>query len=408
MSRPRVVVTGMGITSPLGRGIPRTWEALYKVESGISRVKHFDPSTYRTQIGGECLDYIPKKCDPKDAERYDRFILMAMTAAEEAWEMAGLDATNDRTEFGVSIGAGMGGIDQIQLNHSILLDKSKGPSRMRPFFVPGIIINMAGGWIAERWGLMGPNHASVSACSTGNHSIANAYFTIQRGDAQVVLTGGTESALTQLGLGGFSAARALSIRNEDPAGASRPFSKSRDGFVIADGSGVLVVENLEHAQARGAKILAEIVGFGESCDAFHPTAPREDGMGAKLAMRRAMKNAGLQPQDIQLINPHATSTVIGDAVEARAIREVFGDHGPHVFATKSQTGHLLGAAGAVEAIFTILAILHQVLPGTRNLDNPEPAITLASEPKAGKIAFAMSNAFGFGGHNTSLILRKWE
>jgi len=194
MTRPRVVITGMGITSPLGRGIPRTWEALHGVESGITEVKHFDASAYRTRIGGECLDYIPRKCDPKDVDRYDRFLLMSMTAAEEAWESAGLDSIKDRTEFGVSVGSGMGGIDQIQLNHSILLDKSKGPSRMRPFFVPGIIINMTGGWIAERWGLMGPNHASVSACSTGNHSIANAYFTIQRGDAQVMLTGGSEAA----------------------------------------------------------------------------------------------------------------------------------------------------------------------------------------------------------------------
>jgi 3-oxoacyl-[acyl-carrier-protein] synthase II len=402
----RVVVTGLGITCPLGRGIPQVWKNLLDLRSGITRVQHFDASAFRTQIGGECLDYKPRQCDPKDPERYDRFILMAMAAAEEAWEESGLDAVRERTEFGVSIGAGFGGIDQIMLNHDLL--KEKGPSRMRPFFVPGIIVNMPGGLVAQRWGLMGPNMASVSACSTGNHAIAHAYHTILRGVAPVMVAGGTESALTPLGLGGFSAARALSTRNDDPAGASRPFSKSRDGFVIGDGAGVLILEDLEFARSRHAPIVAEVVGFGESCDAFHPTAPREDGLGARMAMTRALKSAGLRPGDIGLINPHATSTVVGDAVEGRAIRDVFGDGGPHLFATKSQTGHLLGGAGAVEAIFTALALRDQTLPGTLNLEEPEPGLTLSAEARPGRFRFALSNSFGFGGHNTSLVLRKWE
>ncbi|MCP9451650.1 MAG: beta-ketoacyl-ACP synthase II [Nitrospira sp.] len=406
----RVVVTGVGLVTPLGTGVEKTWKALCAGESGIRRITKFDPTGYDAQIAGEVTDFDPAQfIEKKEIKKMDTFIHYAVGAAQLAVDDAGLKVTEEEaTRVGVYIGSGIGGLGSIERYHDVL--KEKGPGRVSPFFIPMTIINLASGQVAMRIGAKGPNSSIVTACATGNHCIGDAFRLIQYGRADVMVAGGAEAAVTPLGVAGFAAAKALSFRNDEPTKASRPFDRDRDGFVLGEGAGVLVIEEMEHARRRGAKMYAEIVGYGMNSDAYHITAPPEDGEGAVRCMELAIQDAGIGKDQIGYINAHGTSTM-ADAIETRAIKTVFGEraYGIPISSTKSMTGHLLGAAGGVEAIFSILALFHGVVPPTINLDNPDPACDLDYVPHKARtvsITAALSNSFGFGGVNACLIFKR--
>lgn len=411
MGRNRVVVTGLGIVSPVGNNIADSWSAILAGKSGAAPITSFDASAFSTQFSASVknLDLSPYMTD-KEARKVDRFIQFGMAAGIQAMEDSGLEVTDANAHrIGCLIGSGIGGLGSIE-NTSITLHE-KGPRRVSPFFVPGAIINMIGGNLSIRYGLKGINVAVTTACTTSTHSIGLAYREIAYGYADAMLCGGAEMATTPVGIGGFAAARALSTRNDAPELASRPWDKDRDGFVLGDGSGILVLESYEHAKARGAKIYAELAGFGTSADAYHMTAPPENGEGAALSMINALEDAGLGRDAVQHINAHGTSTPAGDLAECNAVKSVFGDHSGNIAisSTKSMTGHLLGAAGAIEAIFTVLAIRDQVAPPTINLDNPQEGCDLnfcAHQPQSHTIDVALSNSFGFGGTNGTIIFKK--
>ncbi len=412
MSKPRVVVTGVGLVSPAGADAKSSWHNIRAGNSAIQRVTHFENEDYPVRIAGlvpefDLSAYLPAK----EARRVDAFVQLGLVAGIQAIQDAKLDAyaALDKTRVGVAIGSGIGGLTGIEENHTKLLEG--GPRRVSPFFVPGNIINMTAGNLSIMYGFQGPNIATATACTTGAHSIGIAAQQILLGQADVMVAGGAEKATCPLGMSGFAAARALSSRNEEPSKASRPWDKDRDGFVMADGAGVVVLESLAHAEARGATIYAELVGFGMSGDAYHITAPTESGEGAALAMANALKNSGLAPEDIQYINAHGTSTKVGDVAEAQAIKTVFGEQARKlaVSSTKSIIGHMLGAAGAAEAIITMLAMQDSLAPPTINLDNPDEGCDLNFVPHEAQslnISAAMTNSFGFGGTNASLIFQK--
>ncbi|MDX1443660.1 MAG: beta-ketoacyl-ACP synthase II [Gammaproteobacteria bacterium] len=412
MSKRRVVVTGLGIVSPVGNDIETAWKNIKAGKSGIAPITHFDASNYPTRFAGEIKDFdIGEYLPAKDARRMDPFIHYGMAASIQAIRDSGIEVTEDNAHrIGSIVGAGIGGLDSIEKN-SLLIHEHGGPKKVSPFFVPGSIINMISGNLSIMYGMKGPNLAVVTACTTATHSIGLAARTIAYGDADAMVAGGAEHATTPLGIGGFCAARALSTRNDDPEKASRPWDKDRDGFALADGAGVVMLEEYEHAKARGATIYAELVGFGMSGDAHHMTAPPEDGEGARQCMTNALRDAGLNAEDVQYVNAHGTSTKVGDKGETIAIKRAFGDHAGKlaVSSTKSMTGHLLGAAGGVEALFTIKALQDQVAPPTINLDNPDEGCDLDYVPHKArdmKIDIALSNSFGFGGTNGTLVFRK--
>jgi len=414
MSRPttrKVVVTGLGIISPVGNGLSAAWSSITAGRSGIVRISKFDASPFTSQIAGEVKDFDPAQYLPaKEARRFDTFIHYGLAAGIDAMKDAGLDLDKlDRDMIGVCIGSGIGGLPLIEDTHNALL--AGGPRKISPFFVPGSIINMISGQLSIMYGLRGPNISVVTACTTANHSIGEAGRLIEYGDADIMIAGGAESTVSALGIGGFCAARALSSRNDDPAAASRPWDKDRDGFVMGEGAGVLVLEEYEHAKARGARIYCELAGYGMSADANHITAPCEDGAGAVRCMRNALRNAGLNADQVDYVNAHGTSTPLGDIAETVAVKNCFGDHAKKlaVSSTKSMTGHLLGAAGGIEAVFSVLAIRDQIAPPTINLVNQDPACDLDYVPNTArpmKIDVALSNSFGFGGTNGSLVFRR--
>ena len=411
MSRRRVVVTGLGIISPVGNGVAEAWKNILAGQSGITRITRFDASAFSSQIAGEVKGFDPAQhLSAKEARRFDAFIHYGLAAAIEAIKDSGLDFDRERREqIGVCIGSGIGGLPLIEETHNAFL--AGGPRKITPFFVPGSIINLISGQLSIMYGLKGPNLAVVTACTTANHSIGEAGRLIEYGDADVMVAGGSESCVSQLGVGGFCAARALSGRNDDPAAASRPWDKDRDGFVLGEGAGVLVLEELEHAKQRGAKIYCELAGYGMSADAHHITAPCEDGEGAVRCMSNALRNAGANLDQVDYVNAHGTSTPLGDVAETVALKNCFGNHVRKlaVSSTKSMTGHLLGAAGGIEAVFTALAIRDQVAPPTINLVSQDPQCDLDYVPNAArpmKITTAISNSFGFGGTNGSLVFRK--
>ena len=411
MARRRVVVTGLGIVSPVGIGVQEAWSGIVAGQSGITRITRFDASTFSTQIAGEVKGFdVGRYLSPKESRRMDTFIHYGMAAAIEAIKDAEIEAKpQDAERIGVNIGAGIGGLPLIEETH-IVYQKS-GPRRISPFFVPGTIINMVSGNLSIMYGFKGPNLAIVTACTTATHCIGESGRIIEYGDADVMIAGGAEATISPLGVGGFCAARALSGRNDDPAGASRPWDKDRDGFVLGEGAGVLVLEEYEHARKRGAKIYCELAGYGMSADAHHMTAPCENGDGAMRCMVNAIRNAGVNADAVNYINAHGTSTPVGDIAETVAVKRCFGDHAARVAvsSTKSMTGHLLGAAGGVEAVFSVLALRDQVAPPTINLVNQDPQCDLDYVPNTArkmKIDVAVSNSFGFGGTNGSLVFRR--
>lgn len=412
MSKRRVVVTGLGMISPVGNTVEQSWQAVQAGKSGISNIEHFDTEKFSTKFAGLIKDFNVEEYMPKkEARKMDLFIQYGVAAAEQAFQDSGLEVTDENAErIGVAIGSGIGGLGIIEANKDNFA--KSGPRKISPFFVPATIINMISGHVSINKGLKGPNIAVTTACTTGTHSIGLGARMIQYGDADVMFVGGAEKASTEMGMGGFGAARALSTRNDSPETASRPWDESRDGFVLGDGAGVLVIEEYEHAKARGAKIYAEFVGFGMSGDAYHMTSPPESGAGAALSMKNAIKDAGIEATDIQYINAHGTSTPAGDIAETQAVKGLWGDaaHSVMMSSTKSMTGHLLGAAGAIEAIFSVLAIKDQVAPPTINLKNPSEGCDLdyVTDGKArpSHIEYALSNSFGFGGTNGTLIFKR--
>jgi 3-oxoacyl-[acyl-carrier-protein] synthase II len=414
--RQRVVVTGIGAVTPLGLSVPEFWEAMLQGQSGAATITSFDASAFTTHFACELKGFDPlKTLDRKQAQRLDRFAQYAVAAAEEALQDAGITADTlsmlARERAGVVFGSGIGGLQTFQEQTQSYL--KGGPRRLSPFFIPMMIPDIASGVIAIRYGFRGPNHCVVSACATGNHNIADATSLIRYGDADLMLCGGAEAAICELGVGGFAAMHALSTRNDDPATASRPFDKGRDGFVMGDGAGALVLESLDHARRRGARIYAEVVGVGSSADAHHVTAPHPEGLGARLAMERVLAEGELAPEDVDAINMHATSTLLGDVAESRAVRTVFGPHARALTATstKSMTGHMLGAAGAAEAIASVLSIVHSVVPPTINVTDLDPDCDLCyalNKPAHRQVRVALSNAFGFGGHNTCAAFKAYE
>ena len=409
MSKRRVVITGLGIISPVGIGIPSVWQNIVAGKSGITKISHFDASAMAAQIAGEVKDFdVTQYLSAKDARRMDRFIHFGLVAGIEALKDSGLEVNEQNDErIGVNIGSGIGGLPMIEDTHNDYL--ASGPRKISPFFIPGTIINMISGNLSVMYGLKGPNLAMVSACTTGTHCIGESARIIEYGDADVMIAGGSESTISALSVGGFSSARALSTRNDDPATASRPWDKGRDGFVMGEGAGVMVLEEYEFAKARGAKIYAELAGYGMSGDAYHITSPNTDG--PKRSMLNALGNAGLNPQDVQYINAHGTSTPLGDKNETDAIKLAFGDHANKlvVNSTKSMTGHLLGGAGGVESVFCALAVHHQISPPTINIFEQDPECDLdycANAARDMKIDVAVNNNFGFGGTNGTLVFRK--
>ena len=406
----RVVVTGIGVVTPLGTGLEKTWKAVCAGESGIARITKFDPSAYPCQIAAEVKDFDPASfIEKKEIKKMDIFIHYAVGASQMAVDDAGLKVTAENAErVGVYIGSGIGGLPGIEHYHRVL--QEKGPDRVSPFFIPMVIINLASGQVAIRLGAKGPNSCAVTACATGNHCIGDAYRLIQRGDADVMVAGGAESAITPLCVAGFAAARALSRRNDDPGHASRPFDRDRDGFVLGEGAGVLVLEELETAKRRGARIYGEIIGYGMTADAYHITAPPDDGEGAIRCMELAIADAGISKDQVGYINAHGTST-FADKIESQSIKRVFGERAFKipVSSTKSMTGHLLGAAGGIEAAFSMLAIHRGVLPPTVNLEHPDPECDLDYIPgraRHASVEVALSNSFGFGGVNACLLFKK--
>ena len=411
MTRRRVVVTGLGIVCPIGNAVQPAWESALAGKSGITRITRFDPSRLASQIAGEVKGFdVAPFMSPKEARRMDVFIHYGMAAALQAWREAGLQVTPQNAErIGVNFGSGIGGLPMIEAQYDEL--EEKGPRRISPFFIPGTIINMIAGLLSIEIGAKGPNLAMVTACTTSTHCIGEAVKSIRYGEADVMIAGGSEAVVTELAVGGFASARALSTRNDDPASASRPWDKERDGFVLGEGAGAVVLEEYEHAKARGARIYCEALGYGVSADAFHMTAPSEDGDGAFRCMRNALKDAGVEPGAIDYINAHGTSTPLGDVAETRAVKRALGAHAAKVVvnSTKSMTGHLLGAAGGVEAVFTALAIRDQVSPPTINLRTPDPECDLDYVPNVARrmpIRVALSNSFGFGGTNATLVLAR--
>lgn len=409
MHKRRVVVTGLGVVSPVGIGVQASWSDLIAGKSGISKITKFDASNFASQIAGEVKGFdVSQYLPAKEARRMDTFIQYGMAAAIEAVKDSGIVATEENAErIGVSIGSGIGGLRLIEETNDTY--DEGGPRKISPFFIPGTIINMISGNLSIMFGFKGPNVAIVTACTTGTHSIGDAARMIEYGDADVMVAGGAEAAITELSVGGFASARALSTRNDDPATASRPWDKDRDGFVIGEGAGVLVMEEYESAKKRGAKIYAELIGYGMSADAYHMTAPNMDG--PRRSMRNALNNAGVNPDQVQFINAHGTSTPLGDANETSAIKAAFGDHAGKlvVNSTKSMTGHLLGGAGGLESVFTVLSIHHQISPPTINIFNQDPECDLdycANTAREMKIDIALKNNFGFGGTNGSLVFRK--
>jgi len=409
----RVVITGAGLVTPVGIGLEENWKNITSGKSGIGEITHFDTSEFPVKIAGEVKNFNPEDfVDKKDCRKFDRFIILSLAAAELAVQNSGLDVNRiDSERAGTIIGSGIGGFKTIEDTHETF--RTKGPKRISPFFIPSTIINMASGMTSIKYGLKGPNSSVVTACATGAHAIGDAYQIIRRSDADIMFAGGSESAITPLAVGGFSNMKALSRRNDNPTAASRPFDRDRDGFVMGEGSGVIILEELEHALNRGANILAEIVGYGLTSDAYHITAPDESGDGARRCILMALKNAGLSPEDIDYINAHGTATPYNDVIETRAIKNAFGKHAKNLFisSTKSMTGHLLGAAGSVEAIYSALALKNGILPPTANLENPDENCDLEYIPqKAVKkdIKYALSNSLGFGGTNATLIFKKYE
>ena len=407
----RVVVTGLGCISPIGNSVSTAWDALLAGQSGIATITRFDASAFSTHFAGEVKgfnveDYMPDK----EARHMDTFIHYGMAAGMQAMQDSGLEVTEHNAErIGVIVGSGIGGLPMIEQTHAELTNR--GPRRISPFFVPASIINMISGHLSIKYGLKGPNIAIVTACTTGLHCIGEAGRMIEYGDADVIIAGGAESTISPLGLGGFAAARALSSRNDDPATASRPWDKDRDGFVLGEGAGVMVLEEYEHAKARGAKIYAELLGFGLTADAHHMTAPLEDGDGARRCMLAAMRNAGINPDQVDYVNAHGTSTPLGDVAETVAIKRALGDHAKNIVvnSTKSMTGHLLGGAGGLESVFTVLAVHNQKSPPTINIFNQDPSCDLdycANEARDMKIDMAVKNSFGFGGTNGTLIFSR--
>ncbi len=411
--RRRVVITGVGLVIPVGIGTGTAWKNVCEGRSGIGPLTRFDSNGFETKIAGEVKGFNPEAyIEKKEIKKTDLFVQYALAATKEALEDAQLKIAPENCErIGVIVGTGLGGLPTLEKYHQILLER--GPSRISPFFIPMLIANLASGHIAIQFGAKGPNICLVTACATGAHCIGDAFRAIVYGDAEVIIAGGTEANITPLTVGGFNAMKALSTRNGEPEKACRPFEKNRDGFVVAEGAGILIVEELEFALKRGAKIYGELIGYGYTGDAYHITAPPPDGEGAARCMRMAIKDAGLRPEDIEYINAHGTSTPLNDLTETRAIKTVFGEHAKKlaISATKSMTGHLLGAAGSTEAIFTLLAIRDSILPPTINYEVPDPECDLDYVPNVARrqpLTVAMSNAFGFGGTNATLIFRKFS
>lgn len=411
MSRRRVVVTGLGIVSPVGSTVAEAWASLSAGTSGIARVTRFDASRLSSQIAGEVKGFdLAAYLSPKEARRMDTFIHYGMAAGLQAWRDSGVDIGKmDPERAGINFGSGIGGLPLIESMHEEL--QKNGPRRISPFFIPGTIINMIAGNLSIMLGTKGPNLAIVTACTTSTHCIGEAGKAIRHGEADVMIAGGAESTVTELAMGGFAAARALSTRNDDPAAASRPWDKGRDGFVLGEGAGALLLEEYEHARARGARIYCELAGYGLSSDAYHMTAPAEDGDGAYRCMRNALRDAGIGPDEVDYVNAHGTSTPLGDIAETVAVKRALGEQARRavVNSTKSMTGHLLGAAGGIEAVASIMAMQHQVSPPTINLDEPDPACDLDYVPNVARdvrIRVAMSNSFGFGGTNGTLVFRQ--
>lgn len=415
MTERRVVITGIGVLSPLGNDLPSTWAGLLAGKSGIDRITTFDPSAYACQIGGEVRNFDPKLAykNGKDARRSDRYTQLAVAAAKEAVENAGFDFDSlDLDRFGCIISSGIGGLSSLEEQHTKLL--SAGPGRVSPFVIPMMISNIASGIISMEYGLRGPNMAIVTACATSNNSIGEAWRIIKFGDADAFLAGGAEASIAAMGLAGFSSMKAMSTRNDDPTRASRPFDKDRDGFVMGEGAGIFALEELEHAKKRGANILAELVGYGVSADAYHMTSPHPEGEGASRCMNMALKHAKVNPEDVQYLNAHGTSTGLGDICETKAIKKTFGAYAKNgliVSSTKSMTGHLLGATGGVELAASVMAMREGIIPPTINLDNPDPECDLDYVPhtaREAKVNVAVSNGFGFGGHNSTVVIKKFE
>ncbi len=411
MSRRRVVITGLGIVCPIGNTVAEAWSSVLAAKSGIGRITHFDPGLLSSRIAGEVKNFdVAAYLSPKEARRMDRFIHLGIAAGVQALKDSGLEVTEtNAVRIGVNIGSGIGGLPMIEETHNDVL--KGGPRKISPFFIPSTIINMISGNLSIMHGLKGPNLAMVTACTTSAHCIGESGRLIEYGDCDVMVAGGAEATVTLLTVGGFAAARALSTRNDDPATASRPWDRDRDGFVLGEGAGVVVLEEFEHAKRRGAKVYAELAGYGMSGDAYHMTAPQEDGEGAARCMGNALRNARLNREDIDYINAHGTSTPLGDLAETVAVKRCFGDHARKlvISSTKSMTGHLLGAAGGVEAIFSVLAIRDQVAPPTANLFNQDPACDLDYVPNAARrmpLRSALSNSFGFGGTNGTLIFTR--
>ncbi len=410
----RVVVTGLGIISSVGKSVPESWENISNGIGGIGMITHFDPSEYYSKIAGEVKGYDPLEYfDRKEVKKSDPYIQFALIAAAEAVKDSGFGGAPgaDPTKCGVYIGSGIGGISTIEANKELMMER--GPSRVSPFFLTASIANLASGQVSIKHNLKGPNLANVTACATSTHSIGDSFKIIQRGDADVMVAGGAEFPITELGVAGFSAIKALSTRNDDPAKASRPFDKERDGFVVAEGAGIVVLESLEHAVKRGAKIYAELVGYGITGDAFHVTAPDEEADGAIRTMKMAIKDAGIKPEDIDYINAHGTSTPLNDRIETKAIKKLFGDHAYklNVSSTKSMTGHMLGATGGAEAIFSVLATKNDFIPPTINQEVPDENCDLNYTPNKGverTVNYSLSNSFGFGGTNGTLVFKKFE
>ncbi len=414
MDDRRVVITGIGLVTPLGLGIKPVWDGLTSGRSGIGPITRFNSEEFACRIAGECREFQPEDwVDKKDIKKMDLFMLFGVAGAELAWKDAGLTVTEENAHrIGVIIGSGIGGLTAIQ-NQAYIL-KEKGPRRISPFFIPMSLINLISGHVAIRYGLKGPNHSVVTACATGAHAIGDAMRMIKRGDADVMLAGGAEAAICELAVGGFASAKALTSRNDDPTAASRPWDLGRDGFVIAEGAGIVVLESVASAQKRGAHIYAEVVGYGMSGDAYHITAPQPDGDGAARCMTAAIQDAQINPDQVGYVNAHGTSTPLGDYMETLAMKKSFGlEHAKKlmVSSTKSMTGHLLGAAGGVEAIFTALALKYGVLPPTINLTDPDPECDLDYIPNIARdvqVAYALSNSFGFGGTNATLVLKRFH
>ncbi|MBM7854394.1 3-oxoacyl-[acyl-carrier-protein] synthase II [Desulfohalotomaculum tongense] len=409
----RVVITGMGAITPVGTGVEKFWSSLISGVSGIDRISTFDPSEYSTQIAGEVKDFTATDyIDKKEARRMDRFTQFAVAATGMALRDAELDLEKEKRErIGVIIGSGIGGMETLWQQAKTLINR--GPGRVSPFLVPMMIANMGAGQVAISYGLQGPNVTAISACASSNNAVGDAFKLLQRGDADVMITGGTEAPITPLSVAGFCALKAMSTRNDEPHKASRPFDAQRDGFIMGEGAGIMVMETLEHAQARGAKIYAEIVGYGSTCDAYHITAPDPEGNGAARAMQIALKDAGLQPEAVDYINAHGTSTPLNDKIETKAIKRVFGEHARKllVSSTKSMTGHLLGAAGGVEALVCVLSIYNGIVPPTINYEVPDPECDLDYVPNQARekdVKVALSNSLGFGGHNVTVAFKKYE